>query len=403
MSNTFASISNAVGRLKIFYDGTVVDQFNEEIPYYKIATADKKSYTGVQVNRGVRVLRHDGLGSGTDGGNLPHIGNTTVVQATINAKFNWLRIGLTSGMLKAASNDKGAFVREFTYSVETAMDDLKQSINRQLGWNGNGAIASLNAAATATNVITVIGRETGEPGDQFMQVGYVIDVVSTGGSTEASGVTVSAMSVSGSVATLTLSSPVTVSSGSIVVLSGSYNNDVQGALYTLDGGTGTIYNINRSTYSQFQGNVVDAASAQLSLDLLQQGWNLGKRRGGAKYKGIISNFDSLRYYLKISSADRRYVSTAAVKPDLGFDMAGVEGTFNGIPWYSDKDAPQRIYMLDDNWLMYILAEMEVAAESGAELIPQVDTDSFEMRLRYFANLFCAKPSANVALKSFLSP
>ncbi len=91
MANTFASISNAAGILKIYYAGPIVSQFNDEIPLYRGAEKGKEKWNGVQVNRPIKVRRNPGIGATSDGGTLPTIGKQTTAQAVINAKFNYLR------------------------------------------------------------------------------------------------------------------------------------------------------------------------------------------------------------------------------------------------------------------------------------------------------------------------
>ena len=48
-------------------------------------------------------------------------------------------------------------------------------------------------------------------------------------------------------------------------------------------------------------------------------------------------------------------------------------------------------------------ELEWADETGAYMIAQTSADSFEARLRLFANLFLEKPSASACLQNYISP
>ncbi len=52
---------------------------------------------------------------------------------------------------------------------------------------------------------------------------------------------------------------------------------------------------------------------------------------------------------------------------------------------------------------YVLAELEWADETGSMMIAQTGADAFEVRLRFFFNLFPEKPNANAVLKSYTSP
>jgi hypothetical protein len=231
----------------------------------------------------------------------------------------------------------------------------------------------------------------------------VIDVYTAAGALVVSGVEITAVSGT-TTATLTLAQAVTVSSTDVVIRSGSYGQEVSGVLYTLDGGTSTIYGVNRATYPVFGGNVVSNGGAALSLNFMKQGWNQGKSRGGAKYDAIYCSYDAERFYEKLLIADKRYVGK--VKGDGTFSSKEENYLeYGGIPVIADKDVlGNRFLFLDTKqWRKYVLCEMEWADESGSNLLPQSSSDSFEVRLRLFFDMFCEKPSAQVALTSFISP
>jgi hypothetical protein len=404
MANQFAStnaLNGALGILKNWYAGPIVSQFNDEIPFYREVEKGKEKFSGLQVVRSVKVRRNPGIGATSDGGVLPSIGQQTTQQAQIAAKFNYLRFGITGPLIKSAQGDKGAFVSAMEFEMSEGLTDLKQDVNRQLFWSGNSTLATVSAAATASNVITVTGRESAEDGNKFLDVGVIIDIVS-GGVVTASGLSITAISGT-TTATLTLSNAVTCSANDLVIRSGSLNNEVSGVLYTLDGGTSTIYNIDRSAYPTYQGNVLDNGANSLSLNFLKQGWNQGKRRGNAKYDAVYCDFDSERFYERLLIVDKRYMGK--VKGDGTFaskDENYLE--YGGIPIVPDKDSPQRFLFLDSKqWKKYVLSELEWADETGTYLIAQTSADAFEARLRLFFNMFCEKPSAQVALKNYTSP
>lgn len=404
MANRFQSISDGLAELKNFYQGPIKDQFNEDLPILRGAEKVKKGWSGYQVVRPLRVRRNQGIGATSDGGTLPAIGRQTSVQATISAKFNYLRFGVTGPMIKASASDIGSFVRAAAYELEMGYKDLKSDVNRQLSWDGTGTMALVNANTSGSTSLVIKGRESVEAALKFVDVGLVFDIIS-GSTAVASGIEVLAISgtPTGSTATLTLSAPVTCTAGDKLVRANSNSQEVQGILYALDGGTSTIYSVDRSLYTSYQGNSQDAASAALSLDKLQQAYNEGLRRGGAKYDAIYSDYDTLRMYQKLLTPDKRYANT--VKGDGGFankDTFYLE--FNGIPWVADKDCPQRVFFLSSDALkMYVLAEMEFADETGSMYIAQTSSDTFEVRVRYFANLFNEQPNACSVIKSYVSP
>lgn len=405
MANSFQTITTGLAELKNYYEGPIKDQFSEDCPIYRGAEKQKKGWSGQQVIRPVRVRRNQGIGATSDGGNLPAIGKQVPVQAIISSAYNYLRFGVTGPMIKASQSDAGSFVRSAAYELEMGYKDLMNDCNRQVAWDGTGTLAKLNANATASNVITIKGRESTDAALRWIDVGIQIDIYSGSGPTySAQSVNVTAITGGPSdlTATLTLDQNVTCSTNDQVIRAGSGGQEMDGLTYSLDGGTSTIYNVNRLTYPAFQGNLT-TTTGQLTLDLMQQPYNAGLRRGGAKYSAIYSDFDSLRYYQKLLTADKRFSNT--IKGDGGFaqkDKFYLD--FNGIPIVPDKDSPVRFFFLpEDAFTFYVLAEMEFADETGSMYIAQTSTDSFEVRVRFFANLFNEQPAACGALSGYLSP
>jgi hypothetical protein len=409
MSNQFSSVVNETGALlKRFYIDGMVDQLNNDMPVMSFIEKSKAGVAGDATYVALKLNRNQGIGAGTDGGNMPGIGRYKTSQAVVAHKYNWLRTGLTAGIIAASKNDKGAFLRQLDAVVKAGYVDLKSDLNRQLGFDGTGTLGKLSAAAVATQSISVQGREgTTEDGSKFIFPDMIIDIVSSAGVYKATGVTVTAVTGT-TTATVTLDTPVTAASGDLIVRTGAYNAEIQGLGYALDGGTSTIYGIDRSAYPQFQGNLVNVSGGQLTIDAMQTAWNLGLRRGGTgngSYQGLLMDFDSSRYYGKLLQADRRYISSGETMDNRQWKGAKSIGlSFNNVPIMVDKDLPQRIYMIPSDVLkLYVLNELEQATETGSGLIAQTDSDSFEIRMRFFANMFNSQPSACAALYNYISP
>jgi len=404
MANLFASTAAAgsLSILKNWYQGPIVSQFNDDIPFYKHVEKGKEKFSGLQVVRPVKVRRNPGIGATSDGGTLPAIGTQTTTVAQIAAKFNYLRFGITGPMIKASQGDKGAFVSAMEFEMSEGLTDLKNDVNRQLFWDGTADLAVLSANAAGSTSITVTGRESTEDGNKYLDVGMVVDIYTSAGALVQSAITISAISGT-TTATLTVSPAVTASSTDVVVRSGSFGNEIQGMLTTLDGGTSTIYNIDRSAYPVYQGNRISGSGLALSLNVMQQAYNDAKRRGSGKINALFSDYDSERFYNRLLLSDKRYVGK--VTGDGTFSSKdGSYLEFGGVALVPDKDCPTRFAFLDTTtWKKYVLAELEWADETGTYMIAQTSADSFEARLRLFCNFFCEKPAANAVLHHYISP
>jgi hypothetical protein len=408
MANQFQGISSGLAELKNFYQGPMVDDLNENIVIYKFCEGIKDGWSGYQVVRPLRVRRNQGIGATSDGGNLPKIGRQTTVQATFQSAFNYLRFGITGPMIKASKSDVGSFVRSASYELEMGYADLKNDVNRQLGWNGNGTLATVNAAVAGSATMVIAGRESTNPALQFVDVGLSFDIYTSAGVLVASNITVNSISSgnpNSSTATLILDQTVTCSATDVLVRTGSYGQEINGLFYTLDGGTSTIYGVDRSTYQAYQGNLTDLAGAQLTLNSIQGAFNQGLRRGNVQnYSAMMSDYTTQQYYQKLLTPDKRYVNTNSADGGFGNKEGKTYLEFNGVPLMVDKDFPTKICFLPKGVLKnYVLAELEFADETGSMMIAQTGADQFEVRVRLFSQLFNEQPAACSAVEDYISP
>jgi hypothetical protein len=408
MANSFQSLSNGAALLKNVYRGGLIDLLNEQMAVYRAAEKAKDQYSGNTVVRALRTGRNQGIGAVADGGTLPKIGNTKNVNAQISPKFNYLRFGITAGMIKASQNDEGSFVRGFANELKMGFNDLKTDVNRQLCFDGSGSLALVNTAATGSSSLVIKGRSLGEPALKYADINLTFDIVRSGAVVQ-SGITVTAVSgtASAATATLTLDQPVSANVGDALIRTGSLNQEIQGLFYALDGGTSTVYTVDRTVALAYQGNVSDlstASSTVLSLNAMQSIYNEGLRRGNiGTYNALFSDFGSVAMYQKLLTPDKRYVNSTSGDGTFGKkDKFYLE--FMGIPMVPDKDMPVKIAFLPAEVLKwYILSELEVAEETGSQYIAQSDSDSFETRIRFFGNLFNEQPAACAVLQGYTTP
>lgn len=411
MSNVFQSTAIASGAalLQNVYKGGLIDLLNAEMPVYRAAEKIKDQYSGLQVVRALRSRRGQGIGAGSDGGLLPKIGRSVNVQATISAKFNWLRFGITAGMIKASQSNQGSFVRGYANELKQGYNDFKTDINRQLCLDGSGTVAQVNTLSAASSSLVIKGRTTGEPALKYIDVDFTFDVVRAG-VVIASGITVTAITSGGpatATATVTLDQAISCNVSDLLIRSGSNAAEIQGLFYPLDGATTTVYGIDRTQALAYQGNVSDISTAQssvLSLTAMQSIFNEGLRRGNVgKYNAIFTDFSSLAYYQKLLTPDKRYANTKDGDGSFG-NKGEFYLEFNGIPLVPDKDMPTKmIFMPSEVLKFYILSELDVADETGSPYLAQNDADSFETRLRFWGNMFNEQPAACSVLQGYVSP
>ncbi len=410
MGNAFQTVSAASALIKNVYRGGLIDLLNAEMAVYRAAEKMKDQYSGGSVIRALRTRRNQGIGSGSDGGTLPKIGRSVNVNATINPKYNWLRFGISAGMIKASQSNEGSFVRGYANELKMSYGDFKTDVNRQLCGAGDGALALVNTLSAASSSLVIKGRTTGEAALKYVDVDLTFDVYRAA-VLIASGVTVTAVSGSpgGATATLTLDQAITTAVGDVLVRSGATTTtDIQGLFVALDGATtGSVYGVDRAVSLAYQGNVSDvsaAASPNLSLANMQAVFNEGLRRGNVgKYNAGYTDFSTLGMYQKLLTPDKRYVNSKEGDGSFG-NKGEFYLEFNGVALVPEKDFPVKLAFLPAEVLKYyILSELEVADETGSAYIAQSDSDQFETRLRFFGNLFNEQPAACAVLTGYTSP
>jgi len=415
MANTFGSISSQAGILKTVFQGPLKSQFNDEVPIFRGAAQGQHPWVGQQVNRPLKLRRNQGIGATTDGGVLPKVGRQLPVQATILAKYNYLRFGITGPLIAASKNDTGAFVRGVKFELSEGYSDLKVDCGRQFSWDGTGDLARVNTAASGSSVLVIKGREDNEPALKFIDVDLSFDIYTSAGVLVQSGITVSSISsgtAGSTTATLVCDQAITCSANDILIRAGTgVSGEIQGLLTQLDGGTSTVYGIDRSLYVQSQGNVVyntndgtsTGTSLAFSLDAMQRVQDEAERRGGSGVNAFYCDYSTRRMFNKLIQVDRRYQSTTDGKG--GFANKGETYlAYNGIPIVADQACPVRMFALPkDDIEKYVLSEMDFADEQGEMLIAQTDTDAYEARVRFFMNLFNSKAAASAVLTSYVAP
>ena len=143
------------------------------------------------------------------------------------------------------------------------------------------------------------------------------------------------------------------------------------------------------------------------MTLLKTALNNARYRGNAKVDPVICDFDTERFYERLLVPDRRYaVGSSKIQGDGTFsDKDANYLEYAGQAVVADKDCLRRFYMLERaHWEKFVLNDgPQWADESGAPMIAQMDSDAYEARLRFFANIFCAKPTAQAVVKNYIAP
>jgi hypothetical protein len=331
----------------------------------------------------IRIAGNEAGGAwrGTDDNRLPGASNENIKQHRVRPKKYYHTVEF-SGLAEAVSRRGGedAFAAGITDAISTAVKRAGANFEVTfLRGDGTGRLTNVSANETADTVISV------DDARPFRQGQVVVFLSNTTGLRQAGPVTVQSRSVANS--TITVSSPVTLTSGDGVYISGEQSEagppqEVTAlGLPAIVNATGTIYNLSRTTYPILQSQVIAASSAALDESLLRR---LRKRLltetdvGSMAGFAYITNYDQFDRYTEISLPFRRF-------NDMTLELGAQQEvtTFEGRPWYISWAAlPDEVFLCRmDAIERGVVRPLSIDERVNMAWVP--GQDSFTVLMKYY--------------------
>jgi len=273
-------------------------------------------------------------------GKLPVAGRSTVVQANYYSKQHTATFKFSFRAKNAGADPDSGWKAIPALEMDSVIQGLRQSINRQLFGDGSGKLAQC-AAATNTNTIPV---DTTKWIYAHATNGMYVDIVDT-----ATGnyIATERQVIAKTKTSITISgAPVTVTNTCIVVISGSYNDEMLGLDIIVS--TKPLGGVDPATpgYEEWSpagyvagltdaNGAFDAAGAPPSLPLFQQVFNAIEDNGGKVDFIVASSGVQTAAANYLTSFKRIPVQSNPVTLPGGFE--GID--WNGVPLGRDKDCP----------------------------------------------------------------
>lgn len=418
---TGQNLSGFDAALKDVYGPRIIEQLNLVCSLSDwIDEDDSADWTGRQVIYPIHVARNQGVGASAEGARLPQAGAQAYADCKIPEKYNYGRIQLTGQVIKASTENKGAFTRAMESELKGLVKDMGNDRERQFFGAGGGVLCLLYGAQTLTgtatgsiNVDSPYGITPTTNGCRFLQPGMVCTVLHPSANTVQGTFTVTATAAfaadgsnfaysSGSGA---CSDNARVVRGNADVPAGTtnnYTNEVMGLLGLIDDSTycATLHNIARATYPIFNSPVI-ANIGGLTVDVIQRLIDASDELGGGDFasEGVFfCHYSVRREYLKLLQPDRRYTGADLNTPDAGVKNAalkkGGEITYGDRPWKVAKHCPYGTLFgfLKGSITRYIHVRGEWADEDERILRNVVGYDAWEAFYRIFDNLAMDRPN-----------
>lgn len=328
-----ATMAAADAILKELYEPPLRKQLNDDVltlrRVEKTADGTSTEVGGRYVTFPIHTRRNSGIGARNEMEPLPTAGRQGTAAARIGLKYQYGAIELPGQLFELVESNKQAFISAVELETKGIKTDLAKDLNRQVYADGTGVIATVTAAATTVNTITVDRPD-------LLQLDAVVDIVTLPSTVAVSARTITAINTSTGVVTLS-GAAFSSSVGQIVTRTGSANREWTG-LKKIVADSGTLYNIDPSVEPVWKsvvdanggtGRAVSEGLFTLMADKI--------RINGGKASVIFTTLGVRRAYAALLQQQRQYVNTTEFTG--GFKGLAFQTDHGEIPMVTDVDAP----------------------------------------------------------------
>lgn len=370
------TLNNADSVLKSFYLDAVTDALNTKInPFLSKIEKTSANISGKDVKKAISCGFNNGIGAGTETGDLPTANGNDYNQMTVGLKNFYGTLEISDKAVRASADSEGAFVNLLNEEMRTLINTAKWNFGRMLFGDGSGVLSKVKE---------VIGNCAVVDNVQNMATGMIVDVI-------AASKTLSELKIAGVDNyndTVIFGDDVSLSGmeNAKIVLPRSGDNELTGlaAIFSEN----ELYGLERSVAGMTPYIVDDADSVteeniQLVIDNIEA-------NSGSKPDIIFCSWDV-----------RRALATYYKKYNLVLPTIEIEGgfkalDFNGVPIVVDRFCPKdTMYLLNsENFKLHQLCDWQwMETEDGKILKQTPGKPVYTATLVKYAELLCDNPSA----------
>ncbi len=243
-------LTNFDEALKIWYGPRMNATINEKrVLLSRLRrNADPTMVSGKQVTIPVNIRGSQSLGARSGAGPTPAPQRQTIVEMRVNMNYLYGTIQFDLPTILASRNDAGAFARVMDSEMKGIRRDAQNDLNRQMFGDSLGSLGTVNGAVTASTSVTVDSGHN-------IKAGMIVDIYTDNSGDPSTTRTVDSVQVTATTATtLTMGTAITCADGAHVIREDARGQELLGLDAIVDNDTGTIYQISRSTYPEWQAN-----------------------------------------------------------------------------------------------------------------------------------------------------
>ena len=389
------TLTTADNALKEVYLGVVSEQLNTSInPLLAKIKQTTSDVWGKEIRKLAPYGLNGGIGAGSEDGELPTAAGNTYAQFVLDLKNLYGRIEISDKAVRASSASAGAFVNLLNAEMEGLIRASSFNFGRMLYGDGSGKLATIktNTANTFT-VDTCIN----------LVEGMVVDIVSSDGNVEKSGLRIVSINRKDKVVKFAGSLTGGAFDGEIYSLcvQGSFGKEITG-LGAIFKNTGSLYGLDRSTYGwmiPYMENIENSGvKTQITDIFMQRAIDSLEENADSKVDFIVCSAGVKRNY-------QEYFNSYRTNVDIMELAGGYKAiSYNGVPLVSDRFVKANtMYLLntkefnlhqlcDWNWL---------AGEDGKVIKQNQGKPTYSATLVKYADIICDKPSGQAMIEGIL--
>lgn len=397
-----SNTTNLTDLLKNIYGPYLARQQNlSHHSYDELAKSSKKYNAGGKgFFGGINDYGNESVGAINEEESFRTIDSEGYAQYKVVPKINVAPIQFSGLVAESANSDPEAFADAVVDALDMAKERLMKDMNRQFFGKGDGLLCkpggSVSSSATSFSVDTA----------QYLRKNMVVDIYN-GANKSVDSYRIQEVDKAANVVYFSTQISVAVTAGSEMVKENIRDSaptdgkEAMGLRGIVDDGTEltTFENISAATSRIWRATRIDAASVNLTSDLLQRLLDDVRVLGGESPDLILMHHKQRRKYLDIVVPQRRYMDG---KMDAGHSKL----SFNGIDLILDEDCQDdTVYAVTKKHLQkYEVLPLSLGKHDGSDTYLRIaNQDVFQAYWRMYGNFGTDKRNAHGKIVSLAKP
>jgi hypothetical protein len=374
------------GFLKEVYEDRFTAQYKTEVVGIRRLEKTSRGVTsrvgGHYVDFPIVTQRSQSIGYRLENEALQAAGNAQYTDVHIPLRYGYFRGELTGQVLRLAEKDYQAFASAMRKEMDIAKESVVKDSNRIFYGDGDGKLARVDASTGPLGTVSVYDPSNLAPG-MIVDIRDVAGALATGGDSRTITSVVEEADGTGTVTFSGATDIVVVANDDYLMREDNYasgtEREPQG-LGKIVATSGTLFNVDPTTYPSWKGVVEDEGGALAEASMIKTCDRT--RRNGGTTSVIFTGLGVRRAYFNLLVADRQFQNTKT------FDGGFIGLPFNygkEIPVVEDLDAPRNImWFVDEKRLtIYQESDWHFMNEDGNTLKYVSGKDNWEYLLRKY--------------------